>query len=292
MLDTHRLFRPPAEAYNLIVRVADGCPHNCCTFCGMYRGVKYRPHPLPEIRNELELARESWPDADRVFLADGDVMALPFDTLHAVLRQLNQRFPRLVRVNVYANGSSVLARTREQLCELRALKLHTLYMGLESGDETVLRQVRKPEDAACMVEAARLAQECGLRMSVMILIGLGGRARSDEHANATAAVLNRMQPRLLSALRVIPVPTTPLQRAVEAGDFEPLTEFEAVRELRDLIARLELERTVFRANHASNVVPLEGRFPKDKDRMRQDLNSLLESNTLDRNTPGPTPVWL
>ena len=126
----------------------------------------------------------------------------------------------------------------------------------------------------------------------MILLGLGGRERTREHAAATAAVLNRMQPRLLSALRVIPVPGTELAAAAAAGGFAEVTEFEAVAELRDLIGRLELERTVFRANHVSNVVPLEGRFPADRDRLTAQLDRLLASGRLDRVTPGPVPPWL
>ena len=143
-----------------------------------------------------------------------------------------------------------------------------------------------------MVEAGLAAQAAGLRMSVMILLGLGGVDRSREHAAGTAAALNQMQPRLLSALRVIPIEGTELCDEVAGGRFRQLTEWEVVRELRDLIAGLELTSTVFRANHSSNVVPLEARLPRDKAKLLAELDALLASGTLDRQLPGPMPMWL
>jgi len=288
----HRLFRPPAEGDSLILRVADGCPHNSCAFCAMYKGVPYRVREPAEVRRDLEAARRDWPDAGRIFLADGDVMALPFNRLRDLLDDLNAHFPRLARVGVYANGSSILAKSDAELRALRERRLHTLYLGLESGDETTLRRLHKGETAAGMTEAVRRAQACGLRLSVMILTGVAGRDRSAAHAAATAAVLNRMQPRLLSALRCTPIPGTALHAAIAAGAFQPLTEHEAVAELRAILAGLELAGTVFRANHASNSVPLEGRLPKDQAALLAGLDALLAADVLDRQTPGPTPWCL
>jgi len=287
-----RLFRPPAEADSMIVRVAQGCPHNTCVFCGMYKGVAYRPAPLEQMLRQVRKAVRGEPDARRVFLADGDVMALEFAALRDVLAALNAGLPELTRVSVYANGSSILAKTDEQLTELRTLKLHTLYMGLETGDDSILREMEKSEVVSDMVEAGRRAQACGLRMSVMVLLGLGGQQRSETHAAATAEAINRMQPRLLSVLRLVPTENTPLWRRIKAGTFTPVTEYEAVCELRRLIAGLELQSTVFRANHVSNVLPLEGRLPRDKAGLLALLDGLLNSDTLDRNSPGVTPLWL
>ena len=286
------LFRPPAEADSLIIRVADGCPWNRCAFCGMYQGVQYRAHSPQEIAAACREAQHAWPDAARVFLADGDVMALPSEVLETILRDLLTLFPRLQRVSVYANGRSIGAKSDEQLRRLCALKLHTLYMGLESGDDATLAAMRKCETADEMVDAAARAQACGLRMSVMLLIGVGGKQGSARHAAATAAALNRMQPRLLSALRVIPVPGTALQHEVQRGAFEEVSEWQAVAELREIVARLALERCVFRANHSSNVIPLAGRFPQDKERLLHELDDLLASDELDRETPGPAPLFL
>ncbi len=243
---------------------------------------------------EKEIARsaKSYPDARRIFLADGDVMALGFDRLKAVLEMLNTCFPRLARVNLYSNGHSILQKSETELRELKALKLNTLYMGLESGHEETLAAVKKRETAEQMIEACARAQTAGLKMSVMILIGLGGQQNSRQHAAATADALNRMQPRLLSALRVIPIPGTELYNAERSGEFSQLTEFQAVMELRAILEELELESTVFRANHASNILPMEGRFPKDQKRLLSDFDILLASGTLDVDSPGPAPLSL
>jgi radical SAM superfamily enzyme YgiQ (UPF0313 family) len=289
---SHSLFRPPAEAGSLIIRIADGCPWNQCTFCGMYKGVAARFQPLEETGKEISNAWKACPHARRIFLADGDVMALSFDHLKKVLALLNARFPRLARVNVYANGHSILQKSAAELHELHALKLNTLYMGLESGHEETLRRVRKRESAEEMVEAGTRAQAAGLKMSVMVLTGLGGQENRTLQTAATADALNQMQPRLLSALRVIPIPGTKLHEEEQSGAFTQLTEFQALEELRNMIQALELDGTVFRANHSSNILPMEGRFPKDKQRLINELDTLLASGTLDTRSPGPPPLSL
>jgi radical SAM superfamily enzyme YgiQ (UPF0313 family) len=293
---SHTLFRPPAEADSLIIRVADSCPWNGCTFCGMYKGVPYKFHGLEKAEREFSrVARlhsqaagktlKHRPDVRRIFLADGDVMHLDFQTLETMLGSLNEKFVNLARVSVYANGASILAKTDDELRRLKDLKLHTLYMGLESGDNETLRSVNKHESAEEMIEAGCRAQAAGLRMSVMVLIGLAGKGRSLEHARATANAVNRMQPRLLSALRLVTTPNTPLYKS----GFTMITEHTAVVELREMIQGLELEQTVFRADHSSNIVPLEARFPKDKERLLAQLDALLTSGRLDTESPGRLP---
>jgi len=284
-------YRPPAEAESLILQVDVGCPHNRCAFCGMYKGLRYERRSLADVRKLI--VREAAHDrgARRVFLADGDVMRRPYEELLAILTDLAAAFPDLARVNLYATGSAIASKSDAQLRQLREHRLHTLYLGLESGDEEILRRMQKGETAATMVEATVRAQAAGLRVSVMILLGLGGREQSASHAAATAAALNRMQPCLLSALRVVPVPGTELGAAVHDGSFTPVSEEGAIRELRDLVAGLELTHTVFRANHTSNVVPLEARLPRDKARLLAELDAVLATGALDREGPGRVP-WM
>lgn len=285
-------FRPPAEADSLILQIDEGCPYNACTFCGMYKGLPYHQRSLEDISRLIVREARHAPETHRIFLADGDVMSRSAEELRRILTELGQAFPELARVNLYATGRSIAAKSDAELRELKALRLHTLYLGLESGDEETLLRVKKGETAAAMAAACGRAQDAGLRVSVMVLLGLGGRERRDEHASATAVALNRMQPRLLSVLRVIPVPGTELHRQVERGSFMPVTEHQAVAELRAMVAKLELQNTVFRANHTSNVFPLEARFPRDKPRLLAELDHLLASNTLDTRSPGRTPMWL
>ncbi len=214
-------------------------------------------------------------------------MFLEFDYLKSILQELNKLFPRLTRVNVYANGSSILKTPLSQLTELRELKLHTVYLGLESGDEEVLKKVNKRETAQEMTDAVRISQKAGLRCSVMVLLGLAGKEGSEQHAVKTAKIINQMQPRLLSALRFIEVAD-----GLIFDDYNPVTEYEAVCELRNIIAGLELDGTVFRANHTSNPIPLEGRFPKDKASLVQFLDQQINSGMLDKKGLGRVPMWL
>ncbi len=281
------LFRPPAEAGSLIFQVAYGCPHNRCRFCGMYKTVRYRLRNRAEVLAEIAGAGKARPDTRRVFLADGDVMALPSNLLGEYLEAINAAFPHLARINLYANGSSIALKSEEELRRLRALRLHTLYVGLESGSQNILDVFSKSESVEEMIAAVRRAQALGFRCSVMILIGLGGRSFRREHIAATIHALNRMQPKLLSALRFISLPGLPLPE-----HYLPVTEFEAVEELRRIIAGLELEHTVFRADHASNPIPLDGRFPADRERLLAELEADLASGRLDQNGPGSIPMFL
>ena len=285
-------FRPPAEADSLILQIDEGCPWNRCTFCGMYKTQRYRQRPIDEVAALIQQESSHCPDAARIFLADGDVMHRPYEDLLSILQMLGEHFPHLKRVNLYANGSSIVSKSAAQLSEWQKHRLHTLYMGLESGHPEILRDCDKGDTPEIMVDAARKARGAGLRMSVMVLLGLGGRKRSREHAVHTAEVLNRMQPRLLSCLRVIPVPGTRLHRETQNNDFTMLTEHEITSELRDMVALLELKGTIFRANHSSNIIPLEARFPHDKQQLLETLDTMLASGRLDSNTPGSMPMWL
>lgn len=286
------LFRPPAEAESLILQVDQGCPYNRCTFCGMYKGIPYQRRTLSDIALLVRHEARAQRTARRIFLADGDVMRRPYAELRDILQLLNEAFPSLARVNLYATGNAIASKTDEELRHLKSLKLHTLYLGLESGDEDTLLRVLKGETAAAMAEAGRRAQAQGLRLSVMILLGLGGLERTREHARASASCLNLMQPRHLSSLRVVPIPGTELHHAVETGRFTLLTERQVVEELRMMVVGLQLDNTVFRANHSSNIIPLEARFPRDRMILLDQLDELLASGELDSRSPGNLPLWL
>jgi len=286
------LFRPPSEADSLILQIDRGCPYNRCTFCGMYKGIKYRCKPLNEVLQIIKEWAAVYGQARRIFLADGDVMRRSFAELKAILTAINDSFPALSRVNAYATGSAIDAKSDEELIQLKTLNLNTLYLGLESGDDLTLKNVKKGENSELMIRAVKRAGNCGLRMSIMVLLGLAGQERSKEHAFETAKALNKMQAPLLAFLRVIPVPGTEINEAVKSGSFKQLSEFGVTEELRHIIAALELDKTIVRANHSSNIVTLKGRLPKDKENMLAELDELLKSGYLDKNSPGAMPFVL
>ena len=281
------LFRPPAEANSLIFQVSFSCPHNSCSFCQLYKGVKYQVKNNDDLFREIEWASKQYPNTKRIFLADGDVMFLEFKTLKNILIKLNNSFANLARVNLYANGSSILSKSKQELCELRKLKLNTFYMGLESGSDKLLHLVHKNEDSESMINAVKRAQESDLKCSVMILLGLGGKKYSNSHILKSSEVINKMQPRLLSALRFIEV-----DKKIIYPEYESITEYEAVNELYDLVKNLNLNRTVFTANHSSNPYPLKGRFPSDKAKLLREIERVLVHYNLDRNGVGEIPLWL
>ncbi len=271
------LFRPPSEADSLILQVTLGCSHNDCTFCSMYRTKQFRTVPLLELEQTILRARQVAGDhVRRVFLADGDAMCLSYDRLSSVLDLVNGAFPRLQRIGIYANARDVLRKTPEQLASLRARKLSILYMGLESGDEATLARIRKGATVDQIVEAVRLAQAQDMNVSVMVLIGLAGRARSQQHAFGSAEAVNRMQPTYTALLTYTPTPS-PLFEELERGEFELPSPEESLQEIRTFLSNLTC-RTYFTCNHASNYLPLKGRLPSARDTMLAALDAALRGD--------------
>ena len=270
------IYRPPGEWKSWLLQVSVGCPHNACTFCGMYKDKRYRVRPLEEIYEDIALAKAAYGDVNRVFLCDGDAAAMDTGELLAVLERLCETFPTLERVNAYAGPVSALAKSHEELRALREAGLVRLYLGVESGSDGVLRAVHKGVDAAGMLEAGRRLVSAGFDLWTMVLIGLAGPGEASRaHALDTAALINAMGPRHLSALTYLPERGTALGRAVERGEFRLLTAREALEETRLLLERLEVDPLHFTSDHASNYLPLKGGLPGDRARLLSLLDQAL-----------------
>ena len=270
------IYRPPGEWRSWLLQVSVGCPHNACTFCGMYKDKRYRVRPLEEIYEDIALARAAYGDVNRVFLCDGDAAAMDTGELLAVLERLYETFPTLERVNAYAGPVSALAKSHEELRALREAGLVRLYLGVESGSDGVLRAVHKGVDAAGMLEAGRRLVSAGFDLWTMVLIGLAGPGEASRtHALDTAALINAMGPRHLSALTYLPERGTVLGRAVERGEFRLLTAREALEETRLLLEHLEVDPLHFTSDHASNYLPLKGGLPGDRARLLSLLDQAL-----------------
>ena len=271
------IYRPPSEARSLILQATIGCSFNECAFCGMYRDKRFRVRPLDELLSEVAWAREHLgaDDVRKVFLADGDALVAKAAFLRKLLDALRAAFPNLRRVSCYASPQSLQVRSVEEMRGLREAGLTLYYLGVESGHDAVLERLVKGVDAAEMVRVADKATEAGVALSTMILLGAGGRALSRAHAEASARVINAIQPRFVSTLVMTPVEGTPLWEQHARGEHDELDPLELAAELRAFLAGLELAGSVFRSNHASNYLALAGSLPKDKAALLAALDGVL-----------------
>lgn len=269
------VYRPPSEADSLILQATLGCSWNRCTFCGMYRDKKFRVRKLEELQKEIAWYDSQFGSPRKVFLADGDALMAKASYLEDLLVELKQTWPELRRVSCYASPQSLDVRTVEEMARLQELGLVQYYLGIESGDDQVLEDLDKGVDGEEMARFANKAHEAGVRLSTMILLGAGGRARSREHALASAKVVNAIQPRFVSTLVMTPVENTPLFEADERGEVEHLSPIELAAELRTFLDALDLRATVFRSNHASNYLALAGTLPKDQAALVAGLDEIL-----------------
>ncbi len=272
-----RLYRPPSEAHSYILQATIGCSWNHCTYCDMYREKRYRERPVAECLDDLRMAAaQVGPGVEKLFVADGDALGMPMDHWRPILETARRLFPRLRQVSCYAMARNVLAKSPAELAELRAAGLSLLYLGPESGDDVTLKRVAKGGTFDEHVAAARAAHGAGLRMSVIALLGAGGAARSEEHAEGTAQLLTEMDPAYFSALTLTVVPGTPQARLVETGRFELPGVRGLLQELRTIIDLARPTDAVFRTNHASNYLPLAGRLPADRERLVATLDDALQ----------------
>lgn len=269
------LYRPPSEADSLILQATIGCSYNDCAFCGMYREKRFRIRPIAELKTEIEWARRHLEDVHKVFLADGDALIAKPSFLHEVLAALRAAFPDLRRVSCYASPQALEVRSVADMAALREAGLTQYYLGVESGHDEVLAKLTKGVDSRRMIAAANKANEAGVKLSVMILLGAGGRALSLDHARASARVVNAIAPRFVSTLVMTPVEGTPLFEAASRGEVDELDPLETARELREFVAALDLDGAVFRSNHASNWLALGGTLRKDQPALVAALDRVL-----------------
>ena len=270
------IYRPPSEANAYILQATIGCSWNACTYCDMYRAKRFRVRELGETLEDVRLARAAQGErVDKVFVADGDALTMDLDHWTALLDACREAFPRLRRVSAYATAINLLAKTPAELERLRELGLTQLYIGPESGDDRTLKRIAKGAGFDDHVEAAERARRAGIRLSAIFLLGAGGVERSREHAEGSARLASRMDPRFVSLLTLTVIPGTPIAKLAERGAFT-LPELPGLLgELRTFIALADPTDAIFRTNHASNHLPLAGRLPRDRDRLLGLLDAAL-----------------
>lgn len=282
-----RIFRPPSEAKSLLLQVTVGCSHNRCSYCDMYRDKRFSAKPWPLIEADIEEAARLGPVFRRVFLCDGDALILSTPRLTQILEAIQTRLPWVERVGTYGDTRSVTRKRPEELAALRARGLGIVYHGMETGDEEVMRRIDKGASAAECVETASKLRDAGIVHSVMVLLGVGGRALSDQHAEQTARLLTAMDPPFVGALTTTVVPGTPLAEAEARGEFSLPGKFELLGELRTIVAESTFSGCRFSANHASNYLPIRAELPRDK----ATLVSLLDEVLARRDEGLLKPEW-
>lgn len=261
------LFRPPCEAGSLIIQVTLGCPHNACTFCSMYKMKKYRVRGEEEVRADLRRARLLYPRVPSIFLADGNTVAMNSDKLAGIIAYARDLFPEAQRVSSYGGARFLKGKSPEALKKLKEAGLDIIYLGLESGDDEILRLVNKGVDSQGMVEAARRVKEAGIALSAYVLLGLGGEERWEQHARNTALVLNRMRPDFIRPRTFYPVPGSELWEEIARGEFVEASGETVMRELRLMLGTLDVEGAHFLSDHVSNYVPVYGTLNRDREEM-------------------------
>ncbi len=274
------VFRPPSEARSFILRVTRGCAHNKCTYCNMYRGVPFQVLSDEEVMQQIQMAANyNREGVRRIFLADGDAMVLSTERLLKILKVLNETFPNLQRVSSYSAPKDILRKSLEELKELREAGLKLLYYGMESGDTQTLEDVHKGVTGEESIEAGKRVKAAGMKLSIMIILGLAGADGTHRHAQATAKAINEIQPSMLSALCLMLYRGSELKEQFERGEFHPMPPAGLMKELREIITAIDLpegNHCIFRSNHVSNYVPLAGTLPKDKARLLAELEISIE----------------
>ncbi len=261
------VYRPPSEAYSLIVQVTYGCSHNTCAFCGMYKEKRFALRPLAEVLEDFHLARQYYRNVGRIFLADGDALIRKVSDLVTILDTIRELFPECERVSSYASPTSLQIRTDEELQLLRDKGLTLLYMGLESGCDDVLKLMRKGHTSAEIVECGQKVKHNGIGLSVTAITGLGGPELMEAHAVDTAKALNAMNPEYIGILTLVVEDGTPLRDWVREGKFHLLTPAQVLQETKLMVESFDSPGSVFRMNHASNYLSLKGTLNEDKEAM-------------------------
>jgi len=259
------IIRPPSEAFSIILQVTVGCSHNKCTFCGTYKGERFRIKPKSIVFEDIDFAARYCKEQHKVFLTDGDALIMPQEQLLEILKRIRERLPWVRRVGLYGNAKSIKIKTLEELKTLKEKGLGIVYMGLESGDDVTLKKVRKGVSSRTMIEMGKKVKEAGIKLSITVLLGLAGRERSLVHAEETGRALSAIDPDYVGALSLIILPDTPLGRDYEEGRFTLITPTEMLAELKTMIAHTNLSSGLFHANHASNYLPIKARLPRDKE---------------------------
>ena len=275
------IYRPPSEAYSLIVQVTVGCTHNKCTFCSMYKDKKFHIRKLEDVLEDLAWARKSYPRVERIFLCDGDALCLSNSRLLPILSYIKENFPECERVTVYGRANDALKKTDEELKELYEAGITMVYIGAESGSEKVLKDINKGETRQQIIDGVKKIEASGMMASVTFISGLAGKAGWREHAVETGRMISEMSPSYVALLTLLVDPSVPMAKDIESGKMELLSAEEVMAETLLMLQNTEVtKKCVFRSNHASNYLSLKGNLPDDREAMMNLIRKAMSDDSL------------
>jgi len=281
------LFRPPSEAESLIIQATLGCSYNKCTFCSMYKSKKYTEKSFETIASEIDFL-SSFSETRRVFIADGDAFALKTDHLLKIFAKLKNTFPKLRRISLYGNTGNILQKSDSELKELSEGGLSIIYLGFESGSDIILNKINKGVSQKEHADAVNRVQNCRIDISATIITGLGGKELWKEHIEQSSELINLSSPKYLSTLSLMIDPglKNVFIASFKSG-FTPQTDTEILEEEKLLISLINTQkRIIFRSNHASNILPLSGILPRDKEKLIGQIDQALIDGS------GIRPAWM
>lgn len=275
------IYRPPSEAYSLLIQVTIGCSHNTCTFCTMFKDKKFRVRPIKEVLEDLETARRTYPVVEKIFLCDGDALCLSNEKLMQILTRISELFPECKRVSVYGTARDINRKSDAELMELLDAGIEMIYMGAESGSQKVLDNIHKDVTVQEQIDAVKKAEGVGIKMSVTFISGLAGLEGWEDHAIATGKMITEMNASYASLLTLMLDPAAPIMKDIESGEMTLLTPEQVVGETYLLLENAMPKKScVFRSNHASNYISLRGNLPEDRQRMLAQLKVAMENTGL------------
>lgn len=272
------VYRPPSEAYSLIIQVTIGCSQNDCIFCNMYKEKRFRMRPLQDVLADFREARAYYSSIGKIFLADGDALICKNEYLNEILNYIREEIPECRQVTCYASPRSVITKKEEELRKLKENGLDMVYMGLESGNAQVLEFMKKGATPQEMIQSAVKIKQAGIRLSVTAISGLGGTRLWREHAVDTGKVLSAMKPDYVGLLTLMVEPGLPLEEKIQKGEFELMTPYDNLKETKLMLENMDCPGCIFRSNHASNYVNLKGTLNKDRERMMAQLEEAIQGN--------------
>ena len=275
------IYRPPSEAYSLLIQVTIGCSHNTCTFCTMFKDKKFRVRPIKEVLEDLEMARRTYPVVEKIFLCDGDALCLSNEKLMQILTRISELFPECKRVSVYGTARDINRKSDAELMELLDAGIEMIYMGAESGSQEVLDKIHKDVTVREQIDAVKKAERVGIKMSVTFISGLAGLEGWENPAIETGKMITEMNASYASLLTLMLDPAAPIMKDIESGEMTLLTPEQVVGETYLLLENAMPKKScVFRSNHASNYISLRGNLPEDRQRMLAQLKVAMENTGL------------